>query len=210
MTAANAEGSKRTSASVPVPAGPPAGFPPVVQDAAFAAVPDGAWSTGTVSGGALRLAQAQSGVVTGVAAHPRALRDVVLDARLRLTEGDDDDVVGWYLRQPSPEVFLACGYGPSGRVGIFEIDGAARRMVVAGDLLPGHPFNPGVGQANRVTVVACGPSLTLLLNGAVVAGVTVDQRFAEGHAGPVLIKGWAGARSAVAVDWLQIRALLAG
>jgi hypothetical protein len=180
----------------------------VITDASYATMPDGPWSGGVVAGGSLLLEQAEVGSVTGVAAHPLALRDVILDGRFSVVAGGNEDVIGWYLRQSSGERYLACGYGIAGRVGIFEVDGASRRIIVQGDLLPGQPFNPGLGVGNRVTVVACGPSLTFLLNGAVVAGVTVDRRFVEGHAGPVLIKASPGAPSRIAVGWLQIRAVL--
>jgi hypothetical protein len=195
--------------TIPVADTPPAGFPPVVTDVTFSGVPDGPWSTGRVTGGALRLSQDTVGSVASTAAHPRTLRDVVLDGRMTLTAGGELDFAGWYLRQGTPERYLVCGFSPAGRVGMFEVDGASRRIIVQGDLQPDHPFNTGIGSPNRITVVAVGPSITFLLNAAVVAGVTTDQRFAEGHAGPVLIKGDPGPESAVRVDWLQVRAVLA-
>ena len=48
----------------------------------------------------------------------------------------------------------------------------------------------------------------MLLNGAVVAGVTVDPRFQEGHAGIMMIKGDAVPVSRAEVGWLQARAVL--
>ena len=136
-----------------VPVAPPAGYPPIVVTVDFAGLPDGPWSTGSVRAGRLVLESPVPGTVSGVAAHPRPLRDVLLDARMSLTLGSPADFLGCYLRQSGVERYLACGVGPEGRVGMFAVDGAVRKAMVEGDLPPDLPFNSGLGQWNRLTIL---------------------------------------------------------
>jgi hypothetical protein len=137
------------------------------------------------------------------------LRDVVIDVHLTIVAGDSLDMAGVYLRQGEPDRYMACGVGPGGFVGIVAVDSSRREPLVGGPIGADLPYNLGVG-ANRITIVACGPCITFLVNHAVVAGIAVDARYKEGHAGVLVADGGGAQRAAAAVTWAEIRALLPG
>jgi hypothetical protein len=194
-----------------VPLVPPTGFPEVVLTQRWTDEPDGAWPTGgEVVGGRLQLTTTAPGAIAAAALHPRPLRDVVIDVHMTIVAGDSLDMAGVYLRQGEPDRYMACGVGPGGFVGIVAVDGSHREPLVGGPIAGDLPFNLGVGAANRITIVACGPCITFLVNHAVVAGIAVDARYKEGHAGVLVADGGGGERAAAAVTWAEIRALLPG
>ncbi len=59
-------------------------------------------------------------------------------------------------------------------------------------------------------MVACGPCVTFLVNHAVVAGITVDPRYKEGHAGVLVADGGGDVRAVAEVAWAEVRAILPG
>ena len=156
-----------------------------------------------------RLAAEGLGEVNGRAVSAQSFRDVILDARLSLTEGDENDLCGVFLRQTEDRRFVAWGMSPGRRCLVGAVDGGLRPLV-DGPLAPDMAFAEGLGQPHRFQVVACGPSLTFVLNWMVVTGLTVDPRYKEGLLGFFVVRSAAEGRAELAADWLQVRAVLPG
>jgi hypothetical protein len=51
--------------------------------------------------------------------------------------------------------------------------------------------------------------LVAFVNGVALTAASIDDRYAEGFAGALIVPGGPGAERSAAVDWLQIRAPLA-
>ncbi len=196
--------------SVTVPDRPPTVMPPivatrVVADEADAVVSDRA----RVESGRLVIDADSFHPVTGQALFPDRYRDVVLDVALALEEGGDQARYGVYLRQTGEQRYAVFGISPVGRILIALVDAVDSMPIVDADLAPDMPFARGVGAKNRITVVSIGPSLTMILNGAAVTGITVDRRYQEGVVGAFAQHSGPGTRTAVGVHWAQVRAVLA-
>lgn len=141
----------------------------------------------------------------------RSFRDVLIDARITLLKGGDDSVYGVYARQADGTQYVAWGMTPAGRVLAGIVLDNQWNTTAEADLAPDLPFNRGLGQPNRFQVLAFGPCIVYVLNGAIVTAQNVDQRFKEGFAGYFLLRGQASPNGAVlAVDWAQVRGVLPG
>ena len=82
-------------------------------------------------------------------------------------------------------------------------------LVVAGGPLPSEvPFNHGVGATNRISIVSCGPMAAVVLNGAVLVGVSIPQEYGHGACGALLAHSSSTPTARVGVRWAQARALL--
>jgi hypothetical protein len=146
--------------------------------------------------------------VTGQALFPDRYRDVILDVSIELVEGSDAARYGVYMRQTGEARYVVLGITPTGRVLIALVDAVDSIPLVDADLAPDMPFARGIAAPNRLTVVSIGPSLTMMLNGAAVTGITVDRRYQEGVVGAFVQHGGVTPRSAAAVHWAQVRAVL--
>jgi hypothetical protein len=195
---------------VSAPDAPPDGFPPIVATRVLADEPDAPVAErARVEGGRLLVSADSLNPVTGQALFPERYRDVVLDVSLALEEGGDEARYGVYMRQTGEARYVVLGLSPVGRVLIALVDAVDSMPLVDADLAPDMPFARGTGARNRITVVSIGPSLTLLLNGAAVTGITVDRRYQEGVVGAFVQHAGPGGRSTAAVHWAQVRAVLA-
>jgi hypothetical protein len=192
------------------PEHPPEAAPPVVLTLDYRRDPAPPAEGAERVGERLHVRATAGDVPRGVPADPATYRDVLLDTRLTLVAGGDDTVYGVYLRQGAGDRYVGWGMTPRRRVfaGVV-VDGGWHTMLDA-DLDAGLPFAEGIGGTNRFQVVAVGPSLVLVLNGAVVGALSVDARFAEGHLGYWVLRGQQAEEAVVAVDWLQLRAVLPG
>lgn len=177
---------------------PPRGHPAILLDTDYSSQP----------AGQLVLSGNGANTIAGHAFSDVRYRDVVLDASVALSSGDDSDLAGAFLRQSADQRYIVVALSPAGYVYIAQVDGTAQ-PVAEGPLTPNIPFNRGVGAWNRLTVVAFGPSLVFVVNKEVLAHLAVDQRFKEGFAGLFLQQGATSASAAAAVRWVQIRAVLA-
>lgn len=126
--------------------------------------------------------------VKGEALAGEPYADVVIEAELSLLEGDENDLFGLYVRQPTPERYLALVVSVGGRVLAIEKDAQVVARVDA-DLAPSVGFRHGLRTRNVVRIVAAGPAVVLYVNDAPVTPVLVDQRFAAGFAGYYLRPG---------------------
>jgi hypothetical protein len=182
---------------VSVPDHPPTDSPPIVLTVEY----------GTGDGPLLVRASAAD-TPTGVPASDRTFRDVLVDARLTLQAGGDDTVYGLYVRQTAGASYAAWGMSPTGRIVAGVVANNAWHPMADADLAPDLPFARGLGQPNRFQVLALGPSLVFVLNGAIVTGINVDARFKEGFLGYWLLRGQQAEEAVMAVGWLQLRAVL--
>jgi hypothetical protein len=172
----------------------PAGAPRVLAQRDFGAEP-------------LRIRDDGAGAVTGEAIDDVRYGDLVLDAVLTLERGDDHDGYGLFVRQSTADRYAAFVVSPLGAATIMLLDDAP--LQVAGGQIPDSvPFNRGLGARNRLSLSACGPALVAFVNGVALTGAGIDDRFAEGFAGALLVPGGPGSRRAAAVDWVQLRAPL--
>ena len=196
--------------TVPVPDRPPTALPPIVATRVLADEPDAVLADlARVESGRLLIAADSFHPVTGQALFPDRYRDVVLDVALALEEGGDEARYGVYMRQTGEQRYVVFGLSPVGRILIALVDAVDSFPLVDADLAPDMPFARGVGVKNRITVVSIGPSLTMILNGAAVTGITVDRRFQEGVVGAFAQHSGPASRTAVAVHWAQVRTVLA-
>ena len=196
--------------TVTVPDRPPATMPPIVATRVLADEPDAVLAErARIESGRLVIAADGMNPVTGQALFPDRYRDVVLDVALGLEEGGDQARYGVYLRQTGEQRYVVFGISPVGRILIALVDAVDSFPLVDADLAPDMPFAQGVGALNRITVVSIGPSLTMILNGAAVTGITVDRRFQEGVVGAFAQHAGPAPRTAVGVRWAQVRAVLA-
>jgi len=183
------------SAPAPPPDRPPAGAPPVLLERIYA-------------GERLRVAGDGSGAVGGQPFDDASFRDVVVDAVLSLESGEEGDGYGLFLRQGRPDRYVAVVLSPAGNASIMLLDGGEPLRIAEGPLPGDFPFARGVGAANRLTVLACGPALVPVINGVALTGVILDRRYPAGHAGALLVPSGPGHTCAVGVDWVQVRAVL--
>lgn len=188
---------------------PPAGFPAILLDVDYAKEPARQLSDpAAIEDGYLVLRGGGPGTIAGHPFSPDAYRDVVVDASLGLASGDDSDLVGVFVRQAAPRRYVVAAFSPGGHVYVASVDGAGH-PVVEGALKPEIRFEHGVGAFNRLTIVAMGPSLVVVLNGSVLAHIAVDERYAAGNAGAFLQQGPTSTAPRAAVRWAQVRAVLA-
>jgi len=181
--------------AVPVPDRPPAEAPPVLFEQDFGE--ERLWLRGDAQGR-----------VTGQPFADARYADLVADAVVSLEQGGDHDGYGLFVRQSSADRYASFVVSPLGAASILLLDDAPLQ-VAGGDIPPDVPFNRGLGARNRLTVLTCGPALVALVNGVALTAAMLDNRFAEGFAGALLVPGGPGGDRAAAVDWVQIRAPLA-
>lgn len=135
----------------------------------------------------------------------RPLRDVTVDASLELLEGAPGSTYGMYLRQQAPEQYVLWTVTAERRFRAGALDQGNYLPLHDGALaddIPLHTDGP-----NRLTVVMVGPSLTFIVNSKIVAGAMVDGRYAEGPCGAWIQPG-DDTGATLAVDWVQVRAIL--
>lgn len=143
----------------------------------------------------------------GVAAARQTFRDVIFDVQLGVASGSPDDLFGIFLRQSGDQRLVFWALSPTRRCVIGLAD-AAFTPVVDAMLAPELKLDTAAGGRNRLQVVGIGPSLTFVLNGMVVTGITVDPRYKEGYLGYYVQRGEGAAEAELAVDWVQVRAVL--
>ncbi len=195
---------------LPPPAAPPTGAPAILWtfDPRTGTIDMPAPTTSTEDGRLILRASAP-GAVAGQPFAADSFRDVVVDAVVALVSGGDDDAYGIFLRQVAERSYLAFLLTPDGRFALLQVADGASAPMVEGRLPVDAPFAPGLGAANRLTVVAAGPCLTCIVNGFVVTGLTVDARYKSGLAGALLVHIAAKPEEArAALHWAQVRALL--
>jgi hypothetical protein len=184
---------------LPPPDRPPTGFPPVLWSSPPGA--DGTWA---------ELRSTGPGSLVGRPFAPLEFRDVILDTVIELRAGDGDTGYGLFLRQVAERSYLAFTVTPDGRSAVFVVDDGHPQALAEGVLPPDAPFSRGTRAANRLTVVAAGPSLTCIVNGFVLVGVIVDPRFKAGVAGALLVHAGTASEAALVVRWAEARAILPG
>jgi hypothetical protein len=195
---------------LPPPSRPPDGQPPIVATRVFADEPDATLTErARIAGGRLVVEADPVHPVSGQALLPDRFRDIILDVSLALETGSDEDRYGVYLRQTSEHRYVVFGITPTGRVLIALVDAQESMPLVDADLAPDMPFAHGVGAENRITVVSIGPSLTFMLNGAAVTGITVDPRYQDGVVGAFVQRAGTNLQASIGVRWVQVRAVLA-
>jgi len=199
-----------TTTPLPPPAAPPSGAPPILRTIEPVAGFDGNLSAAAaIEDGRLVLRAVAPGALAGQPFAPDAYRDVVVDAVVSLERGGTNDACGIFLRQVAERTYLAFLVTPDGHFAVLMVADGASAPIAEGRLPVGAPFAAGLGASNRLTVVAAGPCLTCLVNGFVVAGVTVDARYAAGLAGALLVHLASGpVEASAALHWAQVRALL--
>lgn len=191
-----------------MPDRPPSGHPPILLDLDYATEPDSQLSpAAAIEGGRLLLRGGGANTVAGQPFSADSYRDVILDTSLAVEAGDDNDLAGVFLRQSAERTYVVVALSPAGYVYVATLDGEPR-PVAEGPLSADIPFQRGVGSWNRLTIVAFGPSMVVVLNGSVLVHLAVDQRFAAGHAGAFLQQGGTSAEARAAVRWVQVRAVL--
>ena len=187
---------------------PPRGHPPILLDLDYSTEADSKLSpAAAIESGRLLLRGGGADTVAGQPFSADSYRDVVLDASLAVEAGDDNDLAGLFLRQSAERTYVVVALSPAGYVYVATLDGGPK-PVAEGPLSADIPFQRGLGAWNRLTIVAFGPSLVVVLNGSVLVHLAVDQRFAAGHAGAFLQQGSTSARARAAVRWVQVRAVL--
>jgi hypothetical protein len=192
------------------PLTPPRDPPPVLLTRTWTGEPDRAVGDGVaVAGGRLRLLGRGPGVVTGHVVTTEPLRDAVVDTVVRVSGTSPAEGFGPFCRQTAPDRYLTWRMTTDRLLSISVMDGT-ETVLAAGTLAPGMVLHTDPGAHNRFTVVACGPALTLILNGLVVTSVLVDPRYAEGHAGVLLEHRAEHGSPQLDVEWFQARAILAG
>lgn len=187
---------------------PPTGFPPILMTVDYASeLPGLLGPSASIKDKRLHL---RTSIVEGNLGYPasqRSFRDVIVEARVALVEGGEGDFYGLFLRQSSADAYYCFSMSPSGRCVVSRYDGSYH-AVVDGVLAPDMTFHAGLGRPNLFQVVACGPSLTFILNHKVITGITVDPQYKEGLLGFYLHHGYRLAAAELAVDWIQVRAML--
>lgn len=153
------------------------------------------------------LLSAQAGPVNlGYAVARQTYRDVLVEAQLSLRVGQDDDFYGLFIRQSGPLHMIAFGISPSGQVLLAELAGAFKVLLNA-PLDSSMRLVRGCQQPQLLSILACGPSLSFLLNRQLVTTLQVSSRYQEGYLGLFLHHERAGETAELAADWLQVRGL---
>jgi hypothetical protein len=187
---------------------PPTGSPPILLNLDYAsqqpALPAEASDFAHYTDGALRIVATVPDGNQGIAAAELIFRDVIVQADLSLAEGADDDLYGLFLRSPSADLYYTFAVSPAGQVFIGSYEGEFMPLV-SGPLDPDMQFGYGLGQVNRLQVVAIGPSLTFILNGMLVSAEIVDERYQEGYLGFFVHHGLTSPRAEMQADWIQVR-----
>jgi len=187
--------------------GPPSDFPPILLTVEYAKEQAGERSEGVeVRDGVLRISAGAPGAYKGHAASSEVFRDVVVDAQVALVEGAEDDLFGVFVRQSATSRYIAWGCSRAGRCLVASVD-ELPVPAVDGPLAADMRLARQLGERNRFQVVACGPSLTFVLNGMVVTGMIVDPRYKDGYAG-FFLASMSEAPAVLAADWLQVRGVL--
>jgi hypothetical protein len=187
---------------------PPSGTPPVLLTVDYAHDrPLSADPYASVEGGRLHVRAPGPRTFRGVAVAPQTFRDVLLDVELGVVSGAQDDLFGLFLRQSGEQRLVFWALSSTGRCVIGLADGSFTPLV-DGPLAAGMAFDASAGGRNRLQVVAIGPSLTFVLNGMVVTGITVDPRFGAGYCGFYVQRGGGAEEAVLGVDWAQLRAIL--
>lgn len=192
--------------------GPPTGYPPIAFTADFRRPPAELVVTGDnveLRDGRLHLRSAHPGSDRGFPLGP-SFRDVIIESELALVEGGDDCYYGLFVRQPDAGTYYTFAVSPAGLVWVRFRNGERTVDVAHGRLGPDMRFHTGKDARNRLAVVACGPCLTVVLNGMVVTGALVDPRCKEGFLGLYLHQGPNSPGADLAADWLQVRAIFPG
>jgi len=180
--------------SLPPPASPPTGTPPILWTSADEPSP-AVTSDGHGSLGAVPFT-------------PSSFRDVVIDAVVELEAGGDDAAYGVFFRQSAERDYMAFCVTASGRGVVLAVEDGRPRSLAEGPVPPDAPFARGIPGANRLTVVTAGPSITCIVNGFVLVGVIAEPRFKAGFAGALVVPGQPGVSASARVRWAQVRALL--
>ncbi len=150
----------------------------------------------------------EPGTVAGQPFGTEGFRDCTIDAELGLLEGADEDRYGLFFRQGASEHYAACTVSAAGQLAFGLVNGGPPLVIAAAPLGPEVSFARGVGVTNRLTIVSCGPVVAVIVNGAVVTGVTVPEEYGSGPAGALLAHTSSSPRARVGVLWAQCRALL--
>lgn len=179
---------------LPPPDRPPSAAPPVL------------WAASSEAG--LPLTADGSGTLGGLTFSPTPFRDVVLDAVLELESGGEEAACGLFFRQAAERDYLTFCVTSAGRAAVIAVEDGTPRTLADGPIPADAPFAPGPQGANRLTVIAAGPSITCLVNGFVLVGVIVEPRFRTGLAGALVLPGQPGVAASARVRWAQVRALL--
>jgi len=182
--------------ALPPPEQPPASPPPIL------------WTSAPADAGPVTVSSSGPGSLGARAFAPAAFRDVVVDAVLELEAGGPDTGYGLYFRQVEQRLYLAFTVTPDGRSAVFVVEDGRPRALAEGVLPADAPFARGMGAANRLTVIAAGPSITCLVNDFVVVGVIVDPRFKAGVAGMLVVHAGTTTEARLALRWAQVRAIL--
>ena len=186
----------------------PSGSPPILLNLDYAslqpALSDDVRDFAHYVDGALRVGSSVPDGNQGMAAAAMIFGDVIVQAELSLAEGAEDDLYGLFLRSPTADLYYAFAVSPAGQVFIGSYDGEFMPLV-SGPLDPDMQFGYGVGQPNRLQVVAVGPSLTFMLNGMLVSAEIVDERYQEGYLGFFVHHGATSARAELQAAWIQVR-----
>ncbi len=187
---------------------PPKGNPPILLDIDYAGEAARSLSApASIEDGQLVLHGGGPGTIAGHPFSDDSYRDVIIDTRIGIIAGDGADLVGVFLRQSAPRTYVVAAFSPAGRVYVATVDGDGH-PVVEGTLDPVIPFMRGIGEFNRVTIVAFGPSLVVVVNGSVLAHLAVDAKYAAGSAGLFLQQGPTSTEPRAAARWVQVRAVL--
>jgi len=180
--------------SLPPPASPPTGTPPILWTSADEPTP-AVTSDGLGSLGAVPFT-------------PSSFRDVVIDAVVELESGGEDAAVGLFFRQAGEHDYLGFSVTAAGRAVVFAIADGQPHVLADGPIPDDAPFARGIPAANRLTVVTAGPSITCIVNGYVLVGVIIDPRYKAGLAGAVVVPGQPAVAASARVRWAQVRAIL--
>ena len=162
---------------------------------------------GSSATGAWHIRSQGSESLKGQSVGDQRYRDTIVSAQLSLLSGGPDDLYGLFLRQLSETAYYFFAFSPQGHCVIAEVDGVGRPLVAA-ELAADIPFNRGFGAINTIGLVAGGLSVVLLVNRAVVTATFVNVNYKEGYLGYYLQHGGGGEDSELAVDWIQVRAVL--
>lgn len=194
----------------PVPLHPPVSAPAVLQTTTWRGDADGPLGPAVaVEGGRLVLRGQGPASITGHAITAAAMRDVIVDTVVCADGVAPGEGFGVFVRQSATTRYIAWRMTIDGVIVVSAMDGTESPLA-AGTLAEGMVLHTGAGAANRFTVVASGPALTLVLNDLVVTSVLIDQRFVDGHAGVVLEQRRVDSAPSLAVEWFEVRALLPG
>ena len=182
--------------ALPPPENPPANPPAVL----WTSLPGGETPVSVTSAG--------PGSLGARAFAALAFRDVIIDTVLELAAGDPDTGYGVFFRQVEERTYLAFTVTPDGRSAVFVVEDGRPRALAEGVLPADAPFARGTGAANRLTVIAAGPSITCLVNDFILVGVIADPRFKAGVAGALVVHAGNAPDARAAIRWAQVRAIL--